>query len=322
MQTLLKSTDAYKILYAERKNLRHAYLLHFSDAKSLRPALKELAKLFFDENDARIAKLIEKERFSDCLFYPDEGKRFSVEDAERLFEEATLKPVEGERKLFVVSDFSLATPQAQNKLLKVLEEPPAGVYFLLGASSLFTVLSTVLSRVEKLEIPPFNETDVAAYLRRNHPLLSEFAGYASASCGSVGTAEEMIDGGFYSELLFDAFSLALADECKLPALAKKIGETKHKKELISMLRMIFRDALFIQLDRDKRLPSGFSLTAALALPNEKDRTCRVAEKYCAAALLSAQDEFSLTEKDIKFNGIFSQRLELCFASIAEKNVCI
>lgn len=320
MQTLLKSTDAYKILHAEQNSLRHAYLLHFSDERSLRPALKEFAKLFFGGADERTKKLIGEENFSDCLFYPDEGKRFSVEDAERLFEEATLKPVEGEKKLFVVCDFSAATPQAQNKLLKILEEPPEGVYFLLGASTLYSVLSTVLSRVVKLEIPPFNETDVAAYLRRNYPLLTDADGYAAVSGGSVGAAEEMIDGGYYSELLFDAFALSTADEGKIPSLVKKIGETKHKKELLSMLRMIYRDALLLKLDREKRLPSDFPLQSALTLPRERDRTSRVADKYSAHALLTAQDEFSVAEKDVKFNGIFPQRLELCFAAIAESNV--
>lgn len=76
-----------------------------------------------------------------------------MEDAERILEESALKPVEGNKKLFVAGDFAEATTQAQNKLLKLLEEPPEGVYFLLGATVSFSVLPTILSRTEKLEIP-------------------------------------------------------------------------------------------------------------------------------------------------------------------------
>ena len=158
MRRLLQSTRSYALLKAEKEEnrLNHAYLLIFDDARNLKTALKEFAKIFFNEEgnpfaSERIFELIDAETFSDCLFFPAEGKKFSVEDAEKITEESALKPVEGNRKLFVVGDFAEATVQAQNKLLKLLEEPPAGVCFLLGATVTFPVLPTVLSRAEKLE---------------------------------------------------------------------------------------------------------------------------------------------------------------------------
>ena len=320
MRLLAQSTDAYKILSAERNGLRHAYLLHYADPTALRRMLREFAPLFFPNAPARLHALVKEEKHADCIFYPEEGKKFSVEDAERLAEEATLQPVEGEKKLFVIADISTATPQAQNKLLKLLEEPPQGVHFLLGATTLFSVLNTVLSRVTKLEIPPFPEQAVTAYLQRKYPLMSSPEGYASASGGVVGVAEELVDGGFYSELLYEAFALALADESKIPSLVKKTGETKHKKELLSVLRMIFKDALLIKLEKAGKLEKNFPLRQSLSLPAEYDRTENVSGKYSAAALLYAQEEFSVAEKDLRFNGVFAQRLELCFSAIAAKNV--
>ena len=77
-----------------------------------------------------------------------------AEDAENIREETLLSPIEGERKLFVLGDFAEANTQTQNKLLKLLEEPPQGVIFLLGATTVFPVLPTVLSRTKKLEILP------------------------------------------------------------------------------------------------------------------------------------------------------------------------
>lgn len=139
----------------------HTYLLVLDDPRNLRFALKEFAKLFFfvseegeTAREIRISDLIEKETFSDCIILPENGKKFSVEDAEKIQEESALKPVEGEKKLFVIGDFADATREAQNKLLKLLEEPPEGVYFLLGATVTYPVLPTVLSRVQKLEVPP------------------------------------------------------------------------------------------------------------------------------------------------------------------------
>lgn len=49
MRQLIQSTHAYRLLKAERaeNRLNHTYLLVFDDARNLRPALKEFAKLFF-----------------------------------------------------------------------------------------------------------------------------------------------------------------------------------------------------------------------------------------------------------------------------------
>ena len=106
MQTLLKTTGAYKLLQNEGKNkdFSHAYLLLFEDARNLRVALKTFAKLFFyceneyTERERRISGLIDAENYADCLFFPDEeGKKLLVDDADKILEESALAPVEGER---------------------------------------------------------------------------------------------------------------------------------------------------------------------------------------------------------------------------------
>ena len=92
MQTLLKTTGAYKLLQNEGKNkdFSHAYLLLFEDARNLRVALKTFAKLFFyceneyTEKERRISGLIDAENYADCLFFPDEeGKKLLEKIVER-----------------------------------------------------------------------------------------------------------------------------------------------------------------------------------------------------------------------------------------------
>ena len=169
MIELLQNTQAYRLLKRECAGNQnsHAYLLLFDDGRNLRSALKEFAKVLFSVSDIeewdeeatekqRIAKLIDEESFSDCLFYPNEGKKLAVEDAENIREESLLSPIEGDKKVFVLGDFADANVQTQNKLLKLLEEPPKGVIFLLGATTVFPVLPTVLSRTKRLEILPFD----------------------------------------------------------------------------------------------------------------------------------------------------------------------
>ena len=334
MQALLKKTRAYGLIKREeaRGELSHAYLLLLDDARNLKSALKTFIKPFFGcSEEANFAQkrqsdLIENETFTDCLFFPENGKRFTVEDAEKITEESTLKPVEGEKKAFVISDFDDATPAAQNKLLKLLEEPPEGVVFLLGACTAYPVLSTVLSRVKTLDIPPFETKDVQDCLARNYGGRYEMNDYelcAAASNGSLGTAQSMLDNGAYKQLVFDAFSLCLSTPSTLPQAVKKVGETKRKKELLSLVRILFRDALLL---KTATLATGGSATAknnrALAqkifLKSEINRLQTLANAYSLSALVFAQEAVSKAEKEVAFNAYFPQCLELLVASVQAK----
>ncbi|MBQ7923868.1 MAG: hypothetical protein IJ329_01025 [Clostridia bacterium] len=326
MQTLIKNTQAYRLLKAEaqKNRLSHAYLLLLDDKRNLRAALKTFAKVLFScdepttDFEKRISERIDKETFSDCLFFPAPDKKFVVEDAERLTEECMLRPVEGDIKVFVVADFAEANAPSQNKLLKLLEEPPEGVVFLLGATTAFPVLSTVLSRVSKLEIPPFDEREVAQALRRIYTdgkyTESDFSLCAAASGGSVGGAQNTLEEGDYRALVDEAFALLLCTKEGLPALIKKTGETKRKKELLYLLRVIFRDALLL-----KSLSNAGKDNPHVLLRVETERLKRVAQRFKETTLLYAQNELSKAELHTFFNATFPQCLELLIAKIFENN---
>ncbi|MBQ8308569.1 MAG: hypothetical protein IJX96_01920 [Clostridia bacterium] len=315
MQTLLKTTRAYGLVKREesRGELGHAYLLLFDDPRNLKAALKTFVKPFFHcTEEERLSRLIDNETFSDCLFFPKDGKKFTVEDAEAITEESTLKPVEGEKKAFVIADFAEATTAAQNKLLKLLEEPPEGVVFLLGATTVYPVLSTVLSRVKTLEIPPFDAREIENCLLRTYAdkyAQSEIELCSAACGGKLGGAQDMLEGGAYKALVDEAFSLCLTTAKDLPLLVKKIGDTKRKKELLSLLRMIFRDALVIK-----------SVGAAkISLRSERERLYKAAEKYTLPTLVYAQEAISKAERETFFNANFPQCLEILIASVLTQN---
>ena len=229
MERLWQSTRAYALVKGEKEKdaLSHAYLLLCEDERNLRALLKTFAKLLFEpaseEQTLRRNKLIDSESFSDCLFFPENGKKLAVEDAEKIREESTISPVEGERKVFVLGDFAQANIQTQNKLLKLLEEPPKGVIFLLGASSAYPVLQTVLSRSKQLEILPFPIEEITLALTRiygNKYDKQTLALCAAASGGVLGEAQSMLEGGNYKLLTESAFPFVFATAQGCPCLSK------------------------------------------------------------------------------------------------------
>lgn len=332
MQTLLKTTQAYKLLHAETRAERssHAYLLLMEDKRNLREACKAFAKLFFGcdmqesggyqsyslaADKQRISKLIDEESFTDCLFFPEKDKKIMVDDAEKICEECTLSAVEGNRKVFVLCDFADANAATQNKLLKLLEEPPKEVIFLLGATSAYPLLPTVLSRAKKLEILPFDAIQTASCLARLYGDKFDKKTLqlcAVAAGGIVGTAQDMLEGDRYSALLNGAFALATCPTNKLPATVKQYGENKNPKELLSFLRILFRDGLLIKTQ-------GERATSQLLLLHEYTRVNALASKYTVAALLYAQEAISQAEKEVAFNAVFPQCIEVCMAKIRRKN---
>lgn len=58
-----------------------------------------------------------------------------------------------ENKKFILIRFESITPEAQNVLLKILEEPPLGTVFILVTNNSGLLLPTLLSRLEKLTLP-------------------------------------------------------------------------------------------------------------------------------------------------------------------------
>ena len=82
----------------------------------------------------------------DCILVGKSGKT-SVDNVRAIADEAYLAPNEGDCKVFVLENADEYNVQSQNALLKIIEEPPANVKFVLTASSVASILPTVRSRV-------------------------------------------------------------------------------------------------------------------------------------------------------------------------------
>lgn len=87
----------------------------------------------------------------DVKVYP-KGAKLLVSDADSIVSECFVRPVNLTKKIFIINNFDISTDEAQNKLLKVLEEPPQNVHFLISAKSEDRVLPTIKSRCEKVRI--------------------------------------------------------------------------------------------------------------------------------------------------------------------------
>lgn len=299
MEQLIYGTAAYKIFSGDRRNntLSHAYMLYFADERNLRQALKLFALEFFGaDKDDRNGRLILNEGLADLMIYPRPDKKLTADAAGAIVDDAALRPLEYDKKLFVISDFHDASPVFQNKLLKILEEPPQGVYFILGAASLAPVLDTVRSRVKTLEIPAFSPAQILSALERakENPLNAR----AAQSCGGVlGIAQNMTEGGWYAETVKAATEICSASTVgRAVSAAMKYGDFKYKKELLAEMQRTYFEEV-------KKYAEGSEYSGVLT------------KRAAVYAVESVNGALS----DVKFNANFSSLLYDLLLRIVENN---
>lgn len=106
----------------------------------------------------------------DVVTMDDEKKKtVGVDLARQARAELYIRPGEGRRKIYIFPRAQDLTPQAQNALLKVLEEPPEYGAFLLLAERAEAMLPTVRSRCVELHLLPVSEKEALPLLREKFP---------------------------------------------------------------------------------------------------------------------------------------------------------
>jgi DNA polymerase-3 subunit delta' len=120
---------------------------------------------------------------------PDETGRIKVDDVRDVLGRTAFRPFEGRRRVVILADANILVEQAQNALLKSLEEPPPSTVFILTTAVPGALLPTVRSRCMRLRFGRLTESEVAMILEREHGLSAAEARSAAALAdGSVGMA--------------------------------------------------------------------------------------------------------------------------------------
>lgn len=100
----------------------------------------------------------------DIVKYIPSSTSFGVDDVRKIIDEVSKKPYEGDKKVLILYRCDKLTVQAQNALLKTIEEPPNGVYLILLSDSLEVILDTIKSRCQIYKLTPLNKKEVSIYI--------------------------------------------------------------------------------------------------------------------------------------------------------------
>lgn len=207
-----------------------------------------LARALLGHND-RARALVNQRRHPDLLWVEpaDEGEAIKVEQIRELLHALTLAPVESRHRIAIVNDAHLITESGQNAILKTLEEPNPSVVIVLTAPNTDTLLPTIVSRCQLLNLRPAPVRAVEEALLARGVASERAALIARLSRGRIGWALRAIEDDAMlearAERLKDLRDLLTAGRTQRFAYAEKLAraEPSHVVQTLEDWLLLWRD---------------------------------------------------------------------------------
>lgn len=245
----LKNAIAYQ-------RVAHCYMLCGADGLGKRTIAKSFAKSLQCEAQGdrpcgicTSCKQVENENHPDVVYVKHEKPTvFGVDDVrEGLNRNIVIKPYKSEKKIYILEDGELLNAQAQNAMLKTIEEPPEYAVILILTNNREVFLPTILSRCVELALQPVRDEDVVRCLTGRGFNMAErqdevlrFAG------GNIGRALSYMEDEEYQKLMKDVqevlYRLPDASAADIRQNVEKLSSYKEQMMLIlEQFHLWFRD---------------------------------------------------------------------------------
>lgn len=206
-----------------------------------------------------------------------------VEAVKDFREDMFLSSTESEHKIYIIDDAECMTPEAQNALLKVLEEPPTAVSIILLARECDRILTTIKSRSQYIAMSRFEDSELSRHL---------------LSVSAEARAMNIADSSKFSELIISADGrLGLALELMNRKSSEEI--TEERNEIIELIRAIGKNGSYADV-----------YTAISRFPTKRAELCVTLER-----LINALRDLTVIRYDQNAKTLFfpsqSEAKELC-----------
>ncbi|MYB94371.1 DNA polymerase III subunit delta' [Candidatus Poribacteria bacterium] len=210
------------------------------------------AQLIFCEKDAQpptvcgaclACRKVDSGNHPDLQFIRPEGSFLKIGQIRELQKQIIYEPLEASRKVYILTDVDRMNAEAENCLLKTLEEPPASSVLILLTSNIRALLPTTRSRCQILQFHSMQTQELAEILVEKFSVAPEQAtALAIAADGAIGKALTQLEKG-------DALSEEVPEILKEtdPLAAFRLAEHfKDNPETLGELVTWYRDLLFLQ----------------------------------------------------------------------------
>ena len=131
----------------------------------------------------------------------DAASNNRVDDIRAILDEAVYNPAAVKKRVYIIDEVHMLTPQSFNALLQTLEEPPEHLMFILATTEVHKIPATIKSRCQQFAFKRIQAPDIAAHLNK----VAQAEGIALSS-GGADLIARLADGGMRD-------ALSLLDQC-------------------------------------------------------------------------------------------------------------
>ncbi len=291
----------------------HAYIIHGEHGAGKRILAEVLSTTLQCEegkNDScgicRSCKQAMSKNQPDIIYVTHEKPNtISVDDIrEQVVDTVDVRPYSSRYKIYIIDEADKMTPQAQNALLKTIEEPPEYAVILLLVSNISTMLPTVLSRCLTLKLGTVEDKLIKEYLMEHLHLPDYSADMCVAFAGGfLGKAVRLASNEDFNAMKQNLIALLRnLPQMELNELVRKVKELQEYKlrmdDFFDILIVWFRDVLLFKATNDhnsiifKDETSGIVKQASISGYDGLERIIEAIEK--AKVRLKANVNFELT----------------------------
>ena len=239
----------------------------------------------------------------------------SVDDIRaQINNDIAIKPYSSPYKIYIMNEAEKMTPQAQNAILKTLEEPPEYAVIMLLTSNVNSLLPTILSRCVVLNMKPVADELVRNYLM--HQL--QVPDYKAEVCvafarGNVGKARLLAKSEEFDKVKEEALALLRnindMEINEIVAAIKKINEYKFDvNDYLDIFSIWYRDMLLFKATHDAN---------HLIFREEVQYIRKVADKSTYEGIEKIIDALEKSKQRLNANVNFELTMELLLLTIKE-----
>ena len=161
---------------------------------------------------------------------------------EQINDTIMIRPYSSYYKIYIVDEAEKMTVQAQNALLKTIEEPPSYAVIILITTNQEAFLPTILSRCVQMKLKPLKDFTIKSYLTQNLHIAEKDADICAAFArGNLGKAIHLASSDEFRELFQ-----------KVMVLVKNVG-TMDIGEVLDLMQLWYRDVLMFKVTKDMNL---------------------------------------------------------------------
>lgn len=233
----------------KNSKVNHAYMFEGIDGVG--------KKTFTDEFSSILLKSENVNNSPDYISIKPDGNSIKIAQVRDLQTDIIVKP-HSDYKIYIINQAEKMTIEAQNALLKTLEEPPEYVIMILITNNKEALLDTIKSRCEIIKFLPISLMDLKKYLMDNDIEEQRAQLLATFSRGSISKALELSESADFAIMREDIqnYIQTILDKNIVEILDIPNNIDKYKSQIVNVLDMMinyFRDIMMFKEGIDKSM---------------------------------------------------------------------